>query len=54
MTFDLVELETSQRALFDGFDRERTAALMAVMDACSRRFGRGTVVPAAANVERRR
>ena len=54
MTFDLVKLAFSQRALFDGFDRERSAALMGAMDACNRRFGRGTVVPAAANVERRR
>jgi DNA polymerase V len=46
MTFDLVKLETSQRALFDGFDRERSAALMGAMDAGNRRFGRGTVVPA--------
>ena len=54
MTFDLVKLAASQRALFDGFDRERSAALMGAMDTCNRRFGRGTVVPAAANVERRR
>jgi DNA polymerase V len=54
MTFDLVKLEASQRALFDGFDRERSAALMGAMDVCNRRFGRGTVVPAAANVERKR
>jgi DNA polymerase V len=54
MTFDLVKLAASQRALFDGFDRERSAALMGAMDACNRRFGRGTVVPAAANVERSR
>ena len=54
MTFDLVKLAASQRALFDGFDRERSAALMGAMDACNRRFGRGTVMPAAANVERRR
>ena len=26
---------------------------MGAMDACNRRFGRGTVVPAAANIERR-
>jgi DNA polymerase V len=54
MTFDLVPLADSQRALFDGFDRERSAALMGAMDACNRRFGRATVVPAAASVERRR
>ena len=54
MTFDLVKLAFSQRALFDGFDRERSTALMGAMDACNHRFGRGTVVPAAANVERRR
>jgi len=47
-------LEASQRALFDGFDRECSAALMGAMDACNRRIGRGIVVPAAANVERRR
>jgi hypothetical protein len=28
MTFDLVKLAASQRALFDGFDRKRSAALM--------------------------
>jgi DNA polymerase V len=47
-------LALSQRALFDGFDRERSADLMGAMDACNRRFGRGIVVPTAANVRRRR
>ncbi len=50
ITVDLVPLVGSQRALpgLGQFDRERGAALMAAMDACNRRFGRGAVVPGAA------
>ncbi|PIK73532.1 hypothetical protein CS379_07895 [Methylobacterium frigidaeris] len=32
--------------LFDAHDREKSGALMAAMDACNSRFGRGAVVPA--------
>ena len=48
ITVDLMPLDASQRALphLGQFDRERGAALMAAVDACHRRFGRGTVVPA--------
>ena len=50
ITVDLVPLAASQRALpgLGQFDRERGAALMAAMDACNRRFGRGAVAPGAA------
>jgi len=45
ITVDLVPLATSQRALIGGLDRERGAVLMAAVDACNRRWGRGAVVP---------
>lgn len=48
MTFDLVKLALSQRALFDGFDPDRRPSW--VQWTPNRRFGRGAVVPAAANV----
>lgn len=35
-------------------DREQGAALMVALDACNRRFGRGTVVPAAAGLATKR
>ena len=56
VTVDLVRLATSQRAMpgLGQFDRERGAALMVAMDSCNARFGRGTVVPAAAGVAPRR
>ena len=56
VTTDLVRLEASQRALpgLGRLDRERAAALMEALDACNRRFGRGTVVPAAAGLAKRR
>jgi DNA polymerase V len=54
ITTDLVPLGTSQRALIGGFDRERGGALMEAMDACNRRFGRGSVVPASAGLEKER
>jgi DNA polymerase V len=50
ITTDLVLFATSQRALIGGFDRERSTALMAALDACNARFGRGAVVPASASV----
>lgn len=48
VTTDLVPLETSQRALIGGLDRETSGRLMEALDACNRRFGRGAVVPASA------
>ncbi|ACL58828.1 DUF4113 domain-containing protein [Methylobacterium nodulans] len=54
ITTDLVRLAESPRALFGSLDRERGGALMAAMDACNRRFGRGTVVPARAGLEAKR
>lgn len=52
MTVDLVPLERSQRALpgVGMLDRDKGAALMAAVDACNRRWGRGAVVPGAAGV----
>jgi DNA polymerase V len=54
MTVDLVAPERSQRALIGALDRERSGRLMAALDACNRRHGRGSVFPAAAGVERQR
>ncbi|SFM30623.1 Y-family DNA polymerase [Methylobacterium pseudosasicola] len=50
VTTDLLPLHASQRAMpgLGQIDREQGAALMAALDACNRRFGRGAVVPAAA------
>ncbi|CAA2155801.1 DNA polymerase IV [Methylobacterium brachiatum] len=50
VTTDLLPLHASQRAMpgLGQLDREQGAALMAALDACNRRFGRGAVVPAAA------
>ncbi|MGE7157025.1 Y-family DNA polymerase [Methylorubrum rhodesianum] len=50
VTVDLAPLERTQRALIGGLDRERSAGLMAALDACNSRFGRGAVVPAAAGL----
>jgi DNA polymerase V len=47
---DLVPLSGAPRALIDPLDRERGVRLMAALDACNRRFGRGTVVPAVAGM----
>jgi DNA polymerase V len=56
ITVDLVPLAASQRALpgMDLGDRETSASLMAALDSCNRRFGRGTVVPGAAGFAPRR
>ncbi len=56
VTMDLVRLAGSQRALpgVGQQDRERSAALMAALDTCNRRFGRGTVVTASAGMPVRR
>ncbi len=50
VTVDLVRLEASQRALpgVGQADRAKAAALMMALDHCNARFGRGTVVVAAA------
>lgn len=50
VTTDLVPLAASQWT-FPGLghlDREHGAALMRALDACNRRFGRGSVVPGSA------
>lgn len=56
ITTDLVPLATSQRAMpvLGQLNRERSAPLMAAMDACNRRFGRGAVVPATAGLVEKR
>lgn len=54
ITTDLAPLEDGQRALIGQLDRERSAPLMAAMDECNRRFGRGAVVPARAGLEAKR
>ena len=56
ITVDLVRLAASQRAMpgLGQFDRERGAALMAAMDSCNARLGRGAVVPGAAGFAPRR
>lgn len=50
VTTDLLPLNDTQRAIpgLGQFDREQGAVLTAALDACNRRFGRGTVVPASA------
>ncbi|GJD42840.1 hypothetical protein AFCDBAGC_0682 [Methylobacterium cerastii] len=47
-------LDTSPRLLIGQFDRERSGPLMAAIDACNARFGRGSVVPARAGLEAKR
>lgn len=54
ITVDLVPLAMSQRALIGQLDRERSGPLMAAMDACNARFGRGAVVPARAGLVAKR
>ncbi|TXM65493.1 Y-family DNA polymerase [Methylobacterium sp. WL120] len=54
ITTDLMRLEASQRALIGQLDRERSGPLMAAMDACNARFGRGSVVPARAGLTDKR
>ncbi|TXM66539.1 DUF4113 domain-containing protein [Methylobacterium sp. WL120] len=46
VTTDLMLLDASPRALIGQLDRERSGLLMAAVDACNARFGRGSVVPA--------
>ncbi|NEU14301.1 Y-family DNA polymerase [Methylobacterium sp. BTF04] len=54
VTTDLMTLEESPRPLFGRLDRERSGPLMAAMDECNARFGRGSVVPARAGLEAKR
>ncbi|AOG03475.1 Y-family DNA polymerase [Bosea sp. RAC05] len=52
VTTDLVRPQYAQRALIGGFDQERGARLMAAIDLCNARHGRGTVAPASAGIAR--
>ena len=52
VTTDLMALDMAPRALIGQLDRERSAPLMAAMDACNARFGRGAVVPARGRADR--
>lgn len=54
MTTDLVRLEVSQRALIGALDREKSGRLMAALDTCNSKHGRGMVFPAAAGIARQR
>jgi DNA polymerase V len=54
ITTDLVPLAESPRALIGRLDRERSAPLMAALDACNARWGRGAVVPARAGLTAKR
>ena len=54
ITTDLVPLAESPRALIGRLDRERSAPLMAALDACNARWGRGAVVPARAGLTTKR
>ena len=54
ITTDLVPLTESPRALIGRLDRERSGPLMAALDACNARWGRGSVVPARAGVATKR
>ena len=54
ITTDLKLLDDSPRALIGQLDRERSGPLMAAMDACNARFGRGAVVPARAGLQQKR
>ncbi|MCJ2079070.1 Y-family DNA polymerase [Methylobacterium sp. E-016] len=51
---DLMLLDASPRALIGQLDRARSGPLMAAIDACNARFGRGSVVPARAGLVERR
>ncbi|GJD80966.1 Y-family DNA polymerase [Methylobacterium gregans] len=54
ITIDLVPLAESPRALIGRLDRERSAPLMAALDACNARWGRGAVVLARAGLSTKR
>lgn len=48
---ELMAIETVQKSLLVGFDREKRAALMGALDALNQKYGRGTLYPAAAGVK---
>ncbi|MCJ2113323.1 Y-family DNA polymerase [Methylobacterium sp. E-025] len=50
VTTDLMLLDASPRALIGQLDRARSGPLMAAIDPCNARFGRGSVVPARAGL----
>lgn len=54
ITTNLVMLDKSERALIGAYDREASEPLMAALDACNSRFGRGAVALAATGIKRRR
>jgi DNA polymerase V len=54
ITTDLVKLALAPRALIGGFDQAKQGKLMAALDACNARWGRGAVVPAAAGLPAQR
>jgi DNA polymerase V len=54
VTTDLMRLDASPRALIGQLDRARSGPLMAAIDACNARFGRGSVVPARAGLVEKR
>ena len=54
VTNDLVPLSHNPRALVGALHRERSVPLMAAMDACNARWGRGAVVSARAGLVSRR
>jgi DNA polymerase V len=54
ITTDLMLLDRAPRALIGGFDIEQQTKLMAALDACNTRWGRGAVVSAAAGMPEKR
>ena len=46
--------KAAPRPLFGALDRGKSGKLMAAMDACNSRFGRGAVVPARAGLVEKR
>ncbi len=54
VTTDLVDPARSQRALMGALDQERGERLMAALDKCNARYGRGTLFPASTGMERQR
>lgn len=52
MGVGLIRAEEAQRPLFGALDRERSARLIGALDAVNARWGRGTLVPAAAGLKR--
>ena len=54
VTTDLMTLNMAPRALIEQLDRERSAPLMAAVDAFNARSGPGSVVPARAGLTEKR